>query len=155
MRRDPTGAELTEAERILLGYLHHHCRGAAWARTYARVREDLAAVGFEVGEREMYDLVGSLVLKRRPVATTPAGAFIYETARDVRIGLRHLVGRVIKQHRRIRAYKAAAREGLSRQAYLDLAEAERAYVAARDGRAVKAAAAQGLLFGALAPGSRT
>lgn len=127
MQRDPTRATLTDAERILLGYLHRHCRGVARARTYSRLRQDLAAVGLQVGEREMYELISSLRLKRRPVATTPAGAYVWETPRDVRLGLRNLVGRVLVQHRGIRAYKAAAREGLTQQRYLDLTDAERAY----------------------------
>lgn len=131
MNRDPTRPELSDDERMLLGYLHRYCRGAGRARTYARLRADMAEIGVPIGEREMYGLVGALVLKGRPVATTPAGAYVWQSARDVRAGLRHLVGRVVKQHRRIKAYKATAREGLSGQAYLDLADAERAYVQAR------------------------
>ncbi len=142
MNRDPTRPELTDAERMLLGYLHRYCRGVDRARTYARLRADMAAVGVQIGEREMYDLVHELVRKHRPVATTAAGAYVWQTARDVRAGLRYLVGRVVKQHRRIRAYKATAREGLTQQRYLDLERAERAYVQAHKaaGRALVAQA---------------
>ena len=149
---------MTTDERLLLGYLHHHCRGAGRARTYARLREDMAAVGRAVSERAMYDLIAALVLKRRPVATTGTGAYIYQTPRDVRIGLRNLLGRVLKQLRRIRVYKATAREEMTRQRYLDLTDAETAWrdaVARVAGPPAGAdALGQGQLFGALTPGAR-
>jgi len=145
MNRDPARPELSDAERMLLGYLHRYCRGVDRARTYARLRADLAVVGLYIGERAMYDLIAALVFKRRPVATTGTGAYIYQTPRDVRIGLRNLFGRVIKQLRRIRVYKATAREGLTRQRYLDLQEAEQAYLDAHKAAGV-APVAQADLF---------
>ncbi len=152
---------MADAERILLGYLHRHCRGVAGARTYARLRQDLEReTGLVVGDREMYELVQSLVLAGRPVGTISSnggGAFVIETARDARLAYRNLYGRVCRQLRRCRALKRTIRETISGQRYLDLADAGRAYESAvAENRGIKdSAGAQGLLFGGLAPGSRT
>jgi hypothetical protein len=173
MKHDPIRTVLTDAQRILVGHLHRHCGGRARARTYARLRDDLVReAGLVIGEREMYELVQGLVLAGRPVGTVSAGgggAFIVETARDARLAYRNLYGRVCRQLRRCRAFKRTIRETLSGQRYLDLVAAENAYDDAR--RAVEArrrlrvnevinrlgvaSKQQGLLFGGLAPGSRT
>ena len=114
---------MTRTERVLLAHLHRYCRGADHARTYARLRRDLAALGLTVGEREMYDLVSDLVTERgRPVGTCDRGAFVVVTARDARIAYRYLYGRVCRQWRRCRRFKQVVREGLNRQEYLGLAD---------------------------------
>jgi len=157
MQRDPTRAELTDPERLLLGYLHRHCRGADHARTYARLREDLEREkGIVIGEREMYQLVQGLVLAGRPVGTISAGgggAFIVCDARDARLAYRNLYGRVCCQLRRCRVFKRTCREGLSGQRFLDLQECG-TRSAERGAKNETPAAGQGLLFGGLASGSR-
>jgi len=146
MNRDPTRPELTDAERMLLGYLHRYCRGVDRARTYARLRADLAEVGLVVSERAMYELVRTLVLKGRPVGTRSrkhgGGAFIVQTARDARAGYRNLCRRMVAQGKRCQRFRQMAREGLTQQRYLDLERAERAYVQAHKaaGRALVAQA---------------
>jgi hypothetical protein len=125
LRRDPTKPGLSGAERTLVAFLHRHCRGVGRARTYGRLREDLAAEGLDIGEREMYELVSSLAMKGRPVGTISAaggGAFIVCDARDARLAYRNLYGRVVRQLRRCRRFKQTCREGLLGQEYLGLGE---------------------------------
>jgi hypothetical protein len=156
MLRDPTRAELTDPERLLLAHLHRHCRGIGHARTYARLREDLEREqGIVITEREMYRLIQGLVLAGRPVGTISAGgggAFIVETARDARLAYRNLYGRICRQLRRCRAFKRTCREGLSGQRFLDLREpgprnAERG---AKNETTASGPAVQGVLFPGLA-----
>ena len=117
---------------MLLGYLYRRCRGRAWARTYARIRQDLAAIGIEVTEREMYALVEALALAGRPVGTTGKGCFVCIEPKDFRAAYRNLYGRLRTQARRCRRFKAMARERTTEQRYLGLRLAAETYEAARD-----------------------
>jgi hypothetical protein len=161
MQRDPTRPELSTEERILLAYLHKHCRGAAYARTYGRLRQDLEAAGVKIAEREMYELVSSLALKGRPVGTVSAGsggAFIVCDARDARLAYRNLYGRVCRQFRRCKAFKRTCREVLGHQQFLDVAEkVAEAKAGVGNSRTAKAPPSdqQGSLFGNITRGSRT
>jgi len=123
MKKDPTRAALTDPARALLAHLWAHHRGADAACPYRALRAELAEQGYEVTERDMYDLVSALVMAGRLVGTTSAhggGAFVVVTARDARIAYRNLYGRVSKMARRCRRFKASVREALSRQQYLAL-----------------------------------
>ena len=131
MNRDPTKPDLSPVERILMGYLWRHHRGAAFAVPYHKLRELLLPMGWRIGEREIYDIVSEIVRKGRPVGTTANGAFITMDSKDARLATRYLAGRVVRQQRRIRVFKRTMREGLTKQQYLDLADAESAYDEAR------------------------
>jgi len=123
--QDPTRCELGREERAFVAHLHRHCRGASGAKTYRRLRTDLAAEGVEIGTREIYRIVQGLVLKGRPVGTISTGgggAFIVCDARDARLAYRNLYGRVCRQLRRCRIFKRTCRELLHAQRYLALAE---------------------------------
>ena len=85
-------------QRVLLGFLSRHCRGAAAARKIWKIAEELAVLGLpNVTERSIREALAELRLEGLPVGTTsgdPPGAFICEKPADYRLAYRNLYSRL-------------------------------------------------------------
>jgi len=89
-----TSALSTEA-KVLAAYLARHCVGRARARPQPRIREDLAAAGVSVSERDIFDLEAELVAARVPLGTCGRGVYLCDEAdeQDFKVAYGYLVSR--------------------------------------------------------------